>query len=84
MSVNEDFDLKAFGIDAIEEQTRAKRLVRVGAIQNKIVLPTTAPITKQVFKNNNYSFLNFVYLILIFFSWKLFIKESEFWLKQLV
>lgn len=46
-SQQEDFDLQAYGIDAAEEQTRPKRLVRIGAIQNKIVLPTTAPIVAQ-------------------------------------
>jgi beta-ureidopropionase len=43
----EDFDLQGYGIDAAVEQTRAKRIVRIGAIQNKIVLPTDAPIVKQ-------------------------------------
>jgi beta-ureidopropionase len=44
----EDFDVQAYAIDAAPEQTRPRRLVRIGAIQNKIVLPTSAPITKQV------------------------------------
>ncbi len=48
LSEKHNFDLKAFGIDANVEQTRAKRLVRIGAIQNQIVLPTTEPIIKQV------------------------------------
>lgn len=48
LSEKEDFDLQAYVIDANEEQTRVKRLVRIGAIQNKIVLPTTEPIVKQV------------------------------------
>lgn len=43
----EDFDLQAYGIEASPEQTRPKRLVRVGAIQNRIVLPTDVPIAKQ-------------------------------------
>lgn len=47
LSEIENFDLQAYGIDAAEEQTRNKRLVRVAAIQNQIVLPTTAPVTKQ-------------------------------------
>ena len=67
MSINEDFDLKAFGIDAAEEQTRAKRLVRVGAIQNKIVLPTNAPITKQVLTSNKVIF-KFLCILFNFFS----------------
>jgi beta-ureidopropionase len=47
LSEKKDFELKAFGIDAKDEQTRAKRIVRIGAIQNKIVLPTTEPLIKQ-------------------------------------
>lgn len=42
-----DFDLQAYSMNAAEEQTRPKRLVRIGAIQNKIVLPTDAPVVKQ-------------------------------------
>lgn len=48
LSQNENFDLKAYGIDAAEEQTRPKRLVRIGAIQNSIVLPTNEPVPKQL------------------------------------
>lgn len=47
LSEKDDFDLQAYSIDASEEQTRPRRLVRIGAIQNKIVLPTTEPILKQ-------------------------------------
>ncbi len=39
--------MQAYGIDAAPEQLRAKRLVRIGAIQNKIVLPTTEPVYRQ-------------------------------------
>ncbi len=46
-SILQDFDLQAYSMDAAEEQTRAKRIVRIGAIQNKIVLPTDAPVIKQ-------------------------------------
>lgn len=42
-----DFDLQAYGIDAAVEQARPKKTVRIGAIQNAIVLPTDAPIIKQ-------------------------------------
>ena len=44
----EDFEIKAFAIDANPEQLRSRRLVRIGAIQNKIILPTSAPIALQV------------------------------------
>lgn len=42
-----NFELKGYSVDAKEEQTRPKKLVRIGAIQNKIVLPTDAPIVEQ-------------------------------------
>lgn len=41
------FELKAYSFPAKQEQTRKPRLVRVGAIQNSIVLATTEPIDKQ-------------------------------------
>ncbi|XP_016953718.1 beta-ureidopropionase [Drosophila biarmipes] len=41
------FEIKGYRFTAREEQTRKRRIVRVGAIQNSIVLPTTAPIEKQ-------------------------------------
>lgn len=43
-----DFEVQGYGFDAAKEDTRASRIVRVGLIQNKIVLPTTAPISEQV------------------------------------
>lgn len=42
-----DFDIKGYRFTARPEQLRQARVVRVGAIQNSIVLPTTAPIEKQ-------------------------------------
>ena len=42
-----DFELKAFAFGAAEEQARSPRLVRVGLVQNQILLPTTAPILEQ-------------------------------------
>lgn len=47
LSEKHNFDLQGYAIEAATEQTRAKRLVRIGAIQNQIVLPTDAPIVKQ-------------------------------------
>lgn len=44
---NGDFEIKAYKFSAAGEQLRARRIVRVGIIQNTIVLPTTAPITEQ-------------------------------------
>eukprot|EP00798_Chlamydomonas_sp_ICE-L_P017155 gene17155-23466_t len=43
----DDFDLKAFRFTAAPEQMRPARNVRIGLIQNQIVLPTTAPFVDQ-------------------------------------
>ncbi|KAL8571481.1 Beta-ureidopropionase [Nucella lapillus] len=42
-----DFELAAFAFDARDEETRAARIVRVGAIQNRIVAPTSASVVEQ-------------------------------------
>jgi len=42
-----DFDLQGYEIKALPEQCRRPRKVRVAAIQNKIVLPTTVPVCEQ-------------------------------------
>jgi len=42
-----DFDLKAFAFEASREQMRLKRVTRIGLMQNKIVLTTTAPVKEQ-------------------------------------
>lgn len=41
-------DLAGYVFEAAPEETRSPRVVRIGAIQNKIVLPTTASIVEQV------------------------------------
>lgn len=41
------FEIKGYRFTARPEQLRQPRVVRVGAIQNSIALPTTAPIEKQ-------------------------------------
>uniref|UniRef100_A0A1I8BWB0 CN hydrolase domain-containing protein n=1 Tax=Meloidogyne hapla TaxID=6305 RepID=A0A1I8BWB0_MELHA len=46
-SVGSGFEIKGFQIKALEEQCRRPRRIRVAAIQNKIVLPTSAPIVQQ-------------------------------------
>ena len=43
----QDFDLKAFAFKAAPEQMRPPRVVRIGLLQNKVVLPTTAPYLEQ-------------------------------------
>jgi beta-ureidopropionase len=48
LSSEKKFELKGYGIDAADEQLRGKRIVRIGAIQNQIVLPTDAPVMNQV------------------------------------
>jgi hypothetical protein len=40
-------EVKSFKINCEPEQTRPARLVKVGAVQNKIVLPTDRPIAEQ-------------------------------------
>ncbi|XP_053135674.1 beta-ureidopropionase [Hemicordylus capensis] len=42
------FELQGYGFEAEPEQLRPPRVVRVGLIQNKIVLPTDAPVAEQV------------------------------------
>ena len=46
-ATDHDFDCKAFQFRAAREQLRAPRVVRIGLVQNKIVLPTTAPFAEQ-------------------------------------
>ena len=48
MGQEKDFQVAGYSFTAQPEDTRQPRVVRVGLIQNKIVLPTTAPITDQV------------------------------------
>lgn len=43
-----DFELAGYKMEAAPEQLRQPRIVRIGAVQNKIVAPTNAPIAKQV------------------------------------
>lgn len=43
-----DFELKGYRFDAVQEQLRPPRRVRVGLIQNHVVLPTDAPVLDQV------------------------------------
>ncbi|XP_078429960.1 beta-ureidopropionase isoform X1 [Wolffia australiana] len=47
LSLTHDFDLQAFRFHAEKEDMRQSRIVRVGLIQNSIVLPTTAPFADQ-------------------------------------
>lgn len=42
-----DFELAGYQFSAAPEQERDPRIVRIGLVQNKIVLPTSAPIAEQ-------------------------------------
>ena len=56
MAKERDFELVGYSISAKPEQLRPPRIVRIGVVQNKIVLPTSAPVKDQV--NNFYRFFN--------------------------
>ncbi|XP_070573348.1 beta-ureidopropionase-like [Ptychodera flava] len=47
MAKEKKFEIQGYRITAAAEQLRKPRIVRVGLIQNKIVLPTTAPVADQ-------------------------------------
>lgn len=47
LAMENNFDIQGYVFEADEEQLRPKRIVRVGLIQNKIVVPTTEPISVQ-------------------------------------
>jgi len=47
LASKEKFQIAGYGFDAVSESVRAPRKVRIAAVQNKIVLPTTAPINEQ-------------------------------------
>nr|KAG5687286.1 hypothetical protein BaRGS_001951 [Batillaria attramentaria] len=53
LAQEKDFELKGYAFDARWEDTRAPRVVRVGAIQNRIVAPTTATIPEQLARKYN-------------------------------
>uniref|UniRef100_A0A672R865 Ureidopropionase, beta n=1 Tax=Sinocyclocheilus grahami TaxID=75366 RepID=A0A672R865_SINGR len=46
-AVEQDYDLKGYVFEASPEQLRPPRTVRVGLVQNKLVLPTDAPVSAQ-------------------------------------
>uniref|UniRef100_A0A8C2KR89 Ureidopropionase, beta n=1 Tax=Cyprinus carpio TaxID=7962 RepID=A0A8C2KR89_CYPCA len=54
-AVEQDFDLKGYVFEASPEQLRPPRTVHVGLIQNKIVLPTDAPVLEQVRERTSFS-----------------------------
>jgi len=44
----DDYEISGWRISALAEETRPPREVKIGLIQNKIVLPTDAPIQDQI------------------------------------
>ena len=48
LAQEKDFELQGYAFEARWESTRSPRVIRVGAIQNRIVVPTTASIVEQV------------------------------------
>nr|CAD7456530.1 unnamed protein product [Timema tahoe] len=42
-----DFEIQSYNFEANVEQLRAPRIVKIGLIQNQIVLPTTSPVKAQ-------------------------------------
>jgi len=47
LSQERNFQIKGYAFEASSESTRAPRIVRIGAVQNQIVLPTSAPVNEQ-------------------------------------
>ncbi|TGZ64658.1 hypothetical protein CRM22_006243 [Opisthorchis felineus] len=43
-----NFKLKSYRFPSVPEQLRSPRLIRIGAIQNKLVLPPSSPVTDQI------------------------------------
>ena len=42
-----NFVIQSYKFDAIKEDLRKPRIVRIGAVQTSIVAPTTAPVSEQ-------------------------------------
>lgn len=47
LAKDKEFEIQGYIFDAASESTRSPNIVRIGGIQNKIVLPTTAPVQDQ-------------------------------------
>lgn len=47
IATDNNFVIKAYGFEAIKEDLRKPRTVRIGAVQTSIVAPTTAPVSEQ-------------------------------------
>jgi len=47
LAEEKNFELAGYKFAVQEEQLRKPHVVRIGAVQNKIVLPTSAPLANQ-------------------------------------
>ena len=47
IALENNFEVKSFGFEALGEDLRKPRIVKIGAVQNSIVAETTAPIGVQ-------------------------------------
>ena len=61
----QDFELRGHKFDAVQEQLRPPRRIRVGLVQHRIVLPTDAPILDQVRTHTYYFSEHHVYMNLL-------------------
>lgn len=48
LAEEKNFELAGYKFGVLEEQLRKPRIVKIGAVQNKIVLPTSAPLANQL------------------------------------
>jgi hypothetical protein len=53
-----NFELKGYAFGAAKEQQRCPQIVRVGLVQNRIPLPTSAPVAEQVLSFINNTHIN--------------------------
>ncbi|XP_022343798.2 beta-ureidopropionase-like [Crassostrea virginica] len=44
---NKNFDVKGYAFSAVKQKNQGKRIVRIGLIQNSVILPTTSPVEDQ-------------------------------------
>nr|XP_022343798.1 beta-ureidopropionase-like [Crassostrea virginica]XP_022343799.1 beta-ureidopropionase-like [Crassostrea virginica] len=44
---NKNFDVKGYAFSTVKEKNQGKRIVRIGLIQNSVILPTTSPVEDQ-------------------------------------
>ena len=47
---NKNFVVKGYAFSAVKQKNQGKRIVRIGLIQNSVILPTTSPVEDQVMR----------------------------------